>query len=64
VQSKPFIYSNVKGGECMGFILSLLEVIAKAIVKVLITTLTKHVVSRIKERTAPIDSRDGSDAVK
>jgi len=33
---------------------------AKVIFKVTFTTLVKDIVSRIKERTAPINSRDGS----
>ena len=44
--------------------LSLIAVMLKAIVKVIATTLTKHVVSRIKDRTAPISSRDGSDLIE
>ena len=44
----------------MDFVLSLIEIAAKVIFKISFTTLVKHVVSRIKERTAPIDIRDGS----
>jgi len=43
------------------FALSLFETAAKAIVKVFITAIAKYVVYRRKGRTAPIDSRDGSD---
>jgi hypothetical protein len=46
----------------MIFFLSLLEITVKAIAKVTVTALMKYVVSRIKERTAPIDGRDDSDA--
>jgi len=46
------------------FALSLFAVTIKAIVNVIVAALTKHVISRVKERTAPISSRDGSDAVK
>jgi len=45
----------------MDFILSLMEITAKVVFKVTFTTLVKDIVSRIKERTAPIRSRDGSD---
>jgi len=40
--------------------LSLLITALKAMVKVLATIFTKHVVSKIKGRTAPINGRDGS----
>jgi len=43
------------------FTLSLCVTVAKAIVKVFATAFTKYVMSRIKERTAPISGRDGSD---
>jgi hypothetical protein len=46
----------------MGFTLSFLEIVIKVIVKVMVTALTKHLISRIKERTAPIGRRDGSDS--
>ncbi|MCL2190071.1 MAG: hypothetical protein FWB87_15060 [Defluviitaleaceae bacterium] len=46
------------------FALSLLNTTLNAIVKVFVTKIAKHVVSRIKGRTTPMLSRDGSDAVK
>ena len=42
------------------FFLSLLSDVIKIIVKVTAKALAKYAVSRKKERTAPIDSRDGS----
>jgi hypothetical protein len=45
----------------MVFILSLVEIIVKAVAKVIFTALAKVAVSWIKERTAPISSRDDSD---
>jgi len=60
VQKNPFIYSKAKGGECMDFILSLMEIAAKVVFKVTFTTLVKDIVSRIKERTAPMNGRDDS----
>lgn len=47
-----------KGGEHMDMIFSLLELAVKVVVKVVFTTLTKHAISRIKEKAAPISSRD------
>ena len=47
----------------MDLILSFIEIAAKVIFKVAFKTLAEYVVSRIKERTAPITSRDGSDTV-
>jgi len=44
----------------MEFIFSLFEVAAKTFVKALVTALVKRTVSRAKEKTAPIASRDGS----
>ena len=42
------------------FALSLIGVAVTAIVKTVVTVLIKHVLSRFKERTAPINGRDGS----
>ena len=54
---------NMKGGESMDtYLLSLLSDVIKIIVKVTVKALAKYVVSRKKERTAPIGSRDGSDS--
>jgi len=44
----------------MGFVLCLVEIIVKAVVKVTVTTLAKKVMSRLKGKTAPTDPRDGS----
>ena len=46
------------------FALSLLGIAVNAIVKVFATAFAKHVISRFKGRTAPINGRDGSDTVK
>ena len=46
------------------FALSLLVAAVKTLVKVLVTTFAKRFLDRRKERTAPVDSRNGSDAVK
>ena len=49
----------------MDIIFSIVETAAKIIFKVVFTALVKYVVSRItKGRTAPISSRDGSNATK
>ncbi|MCL2501235.1 MAG: hypothetical protein FWE90_13010, partial [Defluviitaleaceae bacterium] len=57
-----FITVIGKGGESMSSLaLSLIEITIKAFVKVIVTTLAKHVVYRRKGGTAPIRSRDGSD---
>jgi hypothetical protein len=40
--------------------LSLLAAAVKATVKVVVTSVVKYAISRIKERTAPISGRDGS----
>ena len=54
---------NMKGGESMDtYLLSLLSDVIKIIVKVTVKTLAKYAVSRKKERTTPISSRDGSDS--
>ncbi|MCL2197518.1 MAG: hypothetical protein FWB80_01205 [Defluviitaleaceae bacterium] len=45
----------------MSLILSLLEIIVKAIVKTSVSALAKFAVSRIKERIAPIGSRNDSE---
>jgi len=56
-----FFHFNVEGGERMSLILSLLEIIVKAIVKTSVSALAKFAVSRIKERIAPIGSRNDSE---
>jgi len=44
----------------MEFVFSFLLIIAKAIVKEIVAAIAKHVIARIKGRTAPLQ-RDGSD---
>ena len=48
----------------MDIVLSLLEVAVKAFVKAAVTALANYAVSRAKDKTAPIRSRDGSDNLK
>jgi hypothetical protein len=60
VQEIPF-HLTMKGGECMSeFFLSLITVAVKAFVKTFVAAHTKRMLSRKKERTAPLP-RDGSD---
>ncbi|MCL2387127.1 MAG: hypothetical protein FWC89_06195 [Defluviitaleaceae bacterium] len=46
------------------FALSLVEIVVRSIVMVVVTSLTKQIISRFKGRTAPIDGRDGSERNK
>jgi hypothetical protein len=48
----------MEGGESMVFIISLIEIVIKAIVAALV----KHAVSRTKEKIAPTRNRDDSKA--
>jgi len=48
----------------MDLVFSLLTIIAKTIVKETVTALVKYVVSRQKEKIAPINGRDDGDTIE
>ncbi len=45
----------------MDLFLSFVKEVALAFFKVIVTDIAKSIVTRLKERTAPTDDRDGSD---